>query len=91
MGMSSLLIIAEALKSLFANLNSPPTLNVDATTYAILGSTIVVKILLWAFCKYAMGKHDIGSESASVEAYAADHMLDCASNGVAIAALIVAG
>jgi divalent metal cation (Fe/Co/Zn/Cd) transporter len=67
MGMSSLLIIMEALKSIAANIDSPPTLDVNASTYAILGSTIVVKILLYFFCQYVMGKLEVGHESASVE------------------------
>eukprot|EP00953_Heterococcus_sp_UTEX-ZZ885_P001178 1139-Heterococcus_DN1.PRE.1 len=59
--------------------NNPPTIEVNLGFYLILGGGIAAKLLLWQLCKRATPSSD------SLDALAADHRNDVASNTVAVA------
>jgi hypothetical protein len=59
--------------------NNPPTIEVNLGFYLILGGGIAAKLLLWQLCKRATPSSD------SLDALAADHRNDVASNSVAVA------
>jgi hypothetical protein len=59
--------------------NNAPTIEVNLGFYLILGGGIAAKLLLWQLCERATPSSD------SLDALAADHRNDVASNTVAVA------
>jgi len=86
MAMSSLQIVAEAVKRLVATLNDGTTLELGPATVAILSSTIVFKLVAMLACRAIARSH----ASAAVEAYAQDHRNDVLTNSVGVGAVLLA-
>lgn len=55
-----------------------PELNIDTETYIILGVGILMKLVLWLYCKY------VATSTDTIEALAEDHFNDVISNLAAI-------
>ena len=87
MAMSSLQIIAEAVKRFVAIVTSgDPGLDVGPLTYAILGATIAAKGALYLYCSRVARRR----RSVVAEAYAQDHRNDVVTNAVGVVAVVLA-
>lgn len=77
MGMASLQVIVESIR-VFTDYaaGKMPVVVADAWSLGILISTVIVKFLLWIFCRL------LASKSASCETLAQDHLNDVLTNGV---------
>ena len=80
MATASLNIIIRGIEDLTAE--SHPVVTMDAATLALLIVTIVVKIILYAYCRTFKG-------NASAHALAMDHLNDSFSNSMALITLII--
>jgi cation diffusion facilitator family transporter len=84
MGMAALQLLREGAQALVAGLaGAPPTIEVDATVWAILGTVVTVKFALMLFCLR------VAPYSASVEALYMDHRNDVATNSATIVVLLI--
>jgi divalent metal cation (Fe/Co/Zn/Cd) transporter len=59
-----------------------PALDISAASYAILGVVVVLKVLLFIYCRWANTFSAVKSDS--LEALAEDHLNDVMSNMAAI-------
>ena len=83
MFMSSLQIMAEAIKVLFGG---DPEIEMNGTAYAIIVVTVVSKFALMIYCR---GVTAAVGDNGPVEAYAQDHANDVVTNtGSAIAVVL---
>jgi cation diffusion facilitator family transporter len=88
MCLSSLNILIECIKRIITGLvGSPLEIEVGVLGFVVLGLTIVIKFALWLWCKFVLGM--VGG-SASVDAYAQDHMNDVLTNATAVGCVILA-
>ena len=77
MGMSALMVVTESAKVLATGfLSSAPDLSVGNAGYAVLASTVIIKMLLYLYCAAVNSKTGNGA----VEAYAQDHLNDVVTN-----------
>ena len=87
MAMSSLQIIAEAVKRLVAIVfTGRDALEAGVVTYSILATTIISKAALYVFCSKVSKTHG----STVAEALAQDHWNDVATNSIGVAAVVLA-
>lgn len=86
MGASAVVLLRESITILangFSAEDQRPDTSVDEFTYGVFGAVIVVKGMLFVFCRIYR------AESVAVQALAQDHFNDIISNIVAVAAVAV--
>ena len=87
MGMSSLLVLVEALKILLeAERPASESTDVALSTALILGGVVIMKAGLWVWCSKVQSLRG----SATVAAYSDDHRNDAISNAVSVVAFCLA-
>ena len=80
-------VVIEAFKVLVGGLvDTAPTIELDTVAIVILVATIVLKFILWIYCKEVFEK----TGSMSVEALMDDHLNDVISNSFGIVAVLIA-